>query len=285
MIRPIYSGVKVLKSCEEYRELISAYYDFELDRATRMEVEAHVESCAQCAEVFRQYGEICGPLDTGAMPSSVAQPVMERITSAVSESDPFDKQGGEKSGRQSRPLSRTAKSWLTVAACLLLLITSVLFNQGPVSEYQIYESAGMDQAMSSASFSDNGEQFEDGYAESKAEPESSASGSVSASAAQPLLAALENARQVRIKLDGADITVTDPASIEQLRLFLEEQPADAEADVSAADTVDTVELVPDAGLEISITADYTIVCKDGEQTVSIAPEKAALEETLQKLDQ
>lgn len=116
-----------------------------------------------------------------------------------------------------------------------------------MSEYQIYESAGMDQAMSSASFSDNGEQFEDGYAESKAEPESSASGSVSASAAQPLLAALENARQVRIKLDGADITVTDPASIEQLRLFLEEQPADAEADVSAADTVGTVELVRTRG--------------------------------------
>ncbi len=49
---------------------------------------------------------------------------------------------------------------------------------------------------------------------------------------------------------------------------------------SAADTVGTVE--PDAGLEISI-ADYRV--QDGEQTVSIAPEKAALEETLQKLDQ
>lgn len=83
-----------MKSCEEYRELISAYYDYELDRTTRMEVEAHVESCAQCAEVFRQYGEIC-PLDKGAMPSSVVQPVMERINAYETETDPFDKQGGE----------------------------------------------------------------------------------------------------------------------------------------------------------------------------------------------
>ena len=88
-----------MKSCEEYRELISAYYDFELDRATRMEVEAHVESCAQCAEVFRQYGEICGPLDTGAMPSSVAQPVMERITSAVSETSRAARKAAGRAGR------------------------------------------------------------------------------------------------------------------------------------------------------------------------------------------
>lgn len=107
--------MNVLKSCEEYRELISAYYDYELDRTTRMEVEAHVESCAQCAEVFRQYGEIC-PLDKGAMPSSVVQPVMERINAYETETDPFDKQGGEGARKQHKPMSKTTKTWLTIAA-------------------------------------------------------------------------------------------------------------------------------------------------------------------------
>ena len=274
-----------MKSCEEYRELISAYYDYELDRTTRMEVEAHVESCAQCAEVFRQYGEIC-PLDKGAMPSSVVQPVMERINAYETETDPFDKQGGEGARKQHKPMSKTTKTWLTIAACLLLLVTSVLFNQGPVSEYQMYQdSAGFDEAASS-SMTSAGSAMEDGHGAAENDVASASSSAAStSSAAQPLLAALTDAQQVRVSLMDTDIIITDSESIAQLRQFLESQPAQVVADVSKADEIGTIELVPDAGLDVSITEDYRIVYTDGAQSYSIQPDAAALEDALHKLSQ
>ena len=47
----------------------------------------------------------------------------------------------------------------------------------------------------------------------------------------------------------------------------------------------SIELVPDAGLDVSITEDYRIVYTDGAQSYSIQPDAAALEDALHKLSQ
>ena len=60
---------------------------------------SHAHSARRCSG---STGEICGPLDTGAMPSSVAPPVMERITSAVSRATRSTSRGRRKK-RQAEP--------------------------------------------------------------------------------------------------------------------------------------------------------------------------------------
>lgn len=109
------------------------------------------------------------------------------------------------------------------------------------------DSAGFDEAASS-SMSSAGSAMEDGHgaAENEVAGASSSAASTS-SAAQPLLAALTDAQQVRVSLMDTDIIITDSESIAQLRQFLESQPSQVVADVSKADEIGTIELVPGRG--------------------------------------
>lgn len=284
-----------MRSCEEYRELISAYFDYELDRATRMEVEAHVETCAECAEVFRQYRSMCEAPHAAEQPESVVPKVMERINEALDKGDPFGKPDAapRQARRASKPLSKTAKTWLTIAACMFLLLTSVLFNQGPVTEQQMMDMAesgkesyeSVAQTSSADAGADNEAQESVSKSETQATTQERVEGTSISDAADgeteesALFAALDGAQRLRVEIGGEQAAELDAAGIARLSAYLKERPAEA-ADAAAERTIGEIELTPDAGIKISVTEQWDLLCSDGETDTLIRLEKSGEDDFL-----
>ncbi|MGZ5827225.1 MAG: anti-sigma factor family protein, partial [Xanthobacteraceae bacterium] len=49
-------------NCEEAQELLEAYHDEELTAETRSAVAAHVKTCATCAAMLAQLGDLSGAI-------------------------------------------------------------------------------------------------------------------------------------------------------------------------------------------------------------------------------
>jgi anti-sigma factor RsiW len=103
-----------MRSCEEYREMISALLDGELPEAERAALEAHIASCAACAETYDAFAALTLPEEE--VPATLHAGIMARVAPA------------QKALRGQRILART-RAWLTAAACLVFVV-GTLFAVG-----------------------------------------------------------------------------------------------------------------------------------------------------------
>ena len=103
-----------MRSCEEYREMISAMLDGELPEAERAALEAHIASCAACAETYDAFAALTLPEEE--VPETLHAGIMARVAPA------------QKAMRGQRILART-RAWLTAAACLVFVV-GTLFAVG-----------------------------------------------------------------------------------------------------------------------------------------------------------
>lgn len=103
-----------MRSCEEYREMISALLDGELPEAERAALEAHIASCAACAETYDAFAALTLPEEE--VPATLHADIMARVAPA------------QKALRGQRILART-RAWLTAAACLVFVV-GTLFAVG-----------------------------------------------------------------------------------------------------------------------------------------------------------
>lgn len=103
-----------MRSCEEYREMISAMLDGELPEAERAALEAHIASCAACAETYDAFAALTLPEEE--VPATLHADIMARVAPA------------QKALRGQRILART-RAWLTAAACLVFVV-GTLFAVG-----------------------------------------------------------------------------------------------------------------------------------------------------------
>ena len=103
-----------MRSCEEYREMISALLDGELPEAERAGLEAHIASCAACAETYDAFAALTLPEEE--VPATLHADIMARVAPA------------QKALRGQRILART-RAWLTAAACLVFVV-GTLFAVG-----------------------------------------------------------------------------------------------------------------------------------------------------------
>lgn len=103
-----------MRSCEEYREMISAMLDGELPEAERAALEAHIASCAACAETYDAFAALTLPEEE--VPETLHAGIMARVAPA------------QKALRGQRILART-RAWLTAAACLVFVV-GTLFAVG-----------------------------------------------------------------------------------------------------------------------------------------------------------
>ncbi len=70
-----------MNACEKYVDMISEYYDGELDEDSRAELEAHMESCENCRNYLIALKDIseCTCEDVQEVPDMLSVKVMERI--------------------------------------------------------------------------------------------------------------------------------------------------------------------------------------------------------------
>lgn len=104
-------------TCEEYRELISADYDGELNESDRAALNAHLAECEECrayAEALRSLSELL----TGDLPSPG-----EDFTAAV-----MDKVRAEAAGK--KKLRRLPLKYISLAASFVLLVGVGLYAGG-----------------------------------------------------------------------------------------------------------------------------------------------------------
>ncbi len=70
-----------MKSCQDYRELISRLIDGELTEAERADVERHIETCPECAAVCEAFRSLSGLLagDLAEPPARLRENVMAEL--------------------------------------------------------------------------------------------------------------------------------------------------------------------------------------------------------------
>ncbi len=105
-------------NCQSARELISPFIDDELEAARRAEVEQHINSCVNCAEIHFEYSQLRSRVRADAPYYSAPEELQSRIVSAL-------EHGAMKTERP-----RPAWSWMALAAAAgFLLALSIVFVQ------------------------------------------------------------------------------------------------------------------------------------------------------------
>lgn len=270
-----------LKSCEEYREMINSYIDFELTRTERMEVEAHMEECSKCAAYCQHLEKLFGEQYT-PMPHSVAGAVMNKIHTEIdSNEDPFA--GPEKIKRiaKKKQWSKNFKTWGAIAAvCVLVLTTSIV-------GYLMGNDNSTDVALSSAAYA-TADKDATGTASENALGQSSDGTVVStengeiANYSAVLVSAIREADSIVVKFGANQTEVTDNALIEEFAAYLEALPC-AIINDTAQGHLGYIKTNPDCGLEIYITENHTIVFDDGIDIIELTAERDSFLDMLDKL--
>jgi anti-sigma factor (TIGR02949 family) len=124
---PAYPGAPV--SCEECRDLLSAYLDGELAADKRRRVAAHIEGCAACGEALADYGRIGRTLrqmGRVAAPPSLAARVRQTLDRAEANSDMAVRSAVAvlPSPRRVWPRSLAADFAAIAATCLVSVLTT-----------------------------------------------------------------------------------------------------------------------------------------------------------------
>jgi hypothetical protein len=90
-----------MKSCEQYREEISALLDGELPEAESVQLRAHIAACPECRQVYDAFAALHGGLSTlEPAPDTLAKSVMRQIR---------------------KPKTLRWQRYLAAAACLVLV--------------------------------------------------------------------------------------------------------------------------------------------------------------------
>ena len=138
-----------MKNCSEYRELINAYFDDELENADALRVEGHLKTCESCFAAFGFYLEISAALEESLVdaPPALRERVMDQIRSGnVTHIDRYAKR---------RKATRFALTRLVpVAACLavILLVLPLVINLNRSyidnADMELYYSGSRDGSLS-----------------------------------------------------------------------------------------------------------------------------------------
>lgn len=120
--------------CERARELMSAFYDQELEPDTKAAVREHLDSCPECAEQLAQFREL------SSLAADMRQPqVPAGMWSAIDASLEVQRHRANSAGTQWRRYSRVA-----LAAVLLVGVSLALFSylsSQPSDEHHEHEMA------------------------------------------------------------------------------------------------------------------------------------------------
>lgn len=104
-----------MNKCKEYREMISAMLDGELDHAESERLIKHMSSCAECREMYELFSSVTGSpaWDLPETPGDLHAHIMSGVKSAAT--------AGKKQTRM-----RRARVWAVAAACFVVVVAVVL---------------------------------------------------------------------------------------------------------------------------------------------------------------
>jgi len=105
-----------VSNCEKYLDMISAYFDGELNGNEKAELEAHLEECEECRSILETYREISAEMikDTEEVPENFAAGVMDKVAS-------YEK--NIKARKQRRNFG-IAGRWIGIAACIAIVLVA-----------------------------------------------------------------------------------------------------------------------------------------------------------------
>jgi anti-sigma factor RsiW len=83
-------------SCAEARALVSDYIDGDLAAPVARDLEAHLETCANCPPLYASLITSLAAIKATEAPSPAVDALVERVVAAVNSIDPVPNPGTEK---------------------------------------------------------------------------------------------------------------------------------------------------------------------------------------------
>jgi anti-sigma factor RsiW len=102
--------------CEAAQTLVDAYIDGELDPAGKLEIERHLEECAQCASGYAEHGTLKRALGAGELRFKAPAELQQRIRFAL-----------RAEAKNEKPAPVVPRRWFNAAAGLAIAALALLF--------------------------------------------------------------------------------------------------------------------------------------------------------------
>ena len=133
-----------MSECEQYRQMMSAMLDGELDARAEAALAEHLKTCADCAKLYAAFSAVSAALSDGLEepPQSLSANVMAEVRRSAIR-------------RKNRRLSGSVRGFIAAAACLAVIVAASLALRpatvagSAASTYSAADSAG--EAAESAS--------------------------------------------------------------------------------------------------------------------------------------
>ncbi len=254
-----------MRTCEEYRLLFDDYLDRELTRMERMELEAHIEQCEECRNLFNEYEKLYSE-DMYVMPESVCEKVMERVKASVAD-DMFtgeeNKEEVEFAVRKKLRKRDGIKAWGLIAAVLVMAI-GYYFLEDWVLGKKTTEEAAPESVQGEKYGEYNGSVAED------------ASGTKGSDVMLSLRNSLANADSLTVKFGTSKVVLYEKFEIEYLADYITSclcTPIEGRVDYKSVGSIKTE---PDNRMNINITDEHKIVFTLNSQIYEIETDRDGL---------
>ncbi len=257
-----------MKTCEEYRELFDAYIARELNRMERMELEAHVDQCSECAKLLSEQEILFGE-ELYTMPESVSKSVMEKVNASMV-GDLFtteeDRESIEMAVRRKMRKRDGIKSFVIVAVVVLFAVGYYFLE-----DYML----GKNEALR-----DDKGMLEESTEETVIENESVSGGNGVNLSESDLLTnlrtALVSADNLTVKFGASNVIIYEKFEIEYLTDYIVSCPVTPIEGRVTYKSIGSIKSQPDSGMNIQITDNHRIILTVGSQIYEIQTEREDL---------
>ena len=248
-----------MKTCEEYRELFDAYIARELTRMERMELEAHVEQCPECAKLLGEQEKLFGE-EIYTMPKSVSEAVMEKVNASVV-GDMFttveERESMEIAVRRKMRKRDGIKSWILIAIVLLFAVgyyflQDYMLGKNAALGGSAADTAATEETVSEDSVVSNGNIQGD-----------------NAAVLSKLRESLVGADNLTVKFGTTKAVLFEKFDIEYLADYIVSCPCEALEGRVTYKSVGSIKADPDNGMNIQITDGHKIIFTYDEQIFEV----------------
>lgn len=245
-----------MRTCEEYRELFDAYVAKELPRLERMELEAHIEQCPECADLLSEEEKLFGE-ELYTMPSSVSEAVMEKVN-ASQVGDLFtseeERESMEMAVRRKMRKRDGIKSWILIAVVILFAVGYYFLEDYMLGKNSALKD--MDSAPKEEAVMEESEEVvleEDGVEENKG----------SATAGKTVLTSfresLVNSDNITVKFGTTKVVLFEKFKMEYLADYIVSCPFEELQGRVTYKSIGSIKTDPDNGMNIQITDSHKII--------------------------
>ncbi len=258
-----------MKTCDEIRELLDAYWDFELTRLERMEVEAHIEQCPDCAKLLKDYEKLFEKTEY-IMPQSVAAGVMEQVNNAEAGdlfNEPVDKEA-DYAMRKRINKREGIKAWGLIAVVLLFAVGYYFLEDYMTSKTGVVK----DEAVTEESVQDNAEDVNQNLGAAPGESTLDKNSSV----LNVLRESLKTSDSLTVKFGSSKVVLYEQFDLDYVSDYIASNPCEKVEGRVDYKSIGNIKTKPDNKMNIQITDTHSIVFTYNEEIYEIQCEREEL---------